>query len=122
MLLGYTAGLYSDSRGVWYVRKNIRQAEEVASRLWEWSYSIICPHLNTYLMDGLCKYEDWLTGDFEQIRRCDFIVMLPRYVTSSGAQRELDYALKHGIEPFFWEIEKDREALRTHSHGLKERF
>src|SRR5689334_22871125 len=98
MLMCYTAGPLTDKRGSQFVEKNIQAAREVAFLLWGWDYAVVCPHTNTEYSGETHPYELWMKGDFEMIRRCDFIVMLPRYVTSSGAQRELDYALKRGIE------------------------
>lgn len=117
----YTAGPYTDRRGSRYVELNIRAAEEVALKLWGWDYSVICPHTNTRHFDGAHGYEVWLKGDFEQVRRCDFIVVLPRWETSSGTKREIEKAKEEGIPVFYWEKDADVNALYDHSHGIVEK-
>jgi len=122
ILLTYLAGPYTDLRGSRFVELNIRAAEEVALQLWGFGYSVLCPHTNTRHFDGAHPYDTWLAGDFEQIRRCDLVVVLPRYETSSGTKREMLEAGKNNIPLFFWDVEADRQALESFSHNLIERM
>ena len=82
--------------------KNIMQARDGAVRLWNEGWVVVCPHLNTFLMDGLCPDSTWLNGDLEIIRRCDAIFMLSNWQDSKGARMELEEALKIGLE-IYWE-------------------
>lgn len=47
------------------------------------------------------SYEDWLHIDFAMIDACDAIVLLPNWVDSMGAKREIAYAYKHGKKVFY---------------------
>ena len=78
--------------------KNIMQARDGAVRLWNEGWVVVCPHLNTFLMDGLCPDSTWLEGDLEILARCDAIYMLRNFRNSSGAIQELAVAQKLGLE------------------------
>lgn len=82
--------------------QNIREAETVALGLWQFGFAAICPHKNTGLLDGAAPDEVWLRGDLEILRRCDLVVMLPRWEKSEGATKERDRALELGIPVFDW--------------------
>ena len=106
MHLIYIAGPYrSDS--LWGVYQNIRHAEEIAIKLWRGGWAVLCPHLNTQLFDVVC--EDipttvWLNGGLEMLERCDAIMMLRGWETSTGASLELQLAVK-GKKEIFYEAE-----------------
>lgn len=108
------AGAYSDSRGYYYVQKNIETASEVALQLWKWSYSVLCPHKNTGGWDGACDYTVWINGDFEMIKRCDLLVVLPNYESSSGTKREIQCALDNDTLVYYWDNLADRFLLEKH--------
>lgn len=92
---------------IWGRKKNIDYAMDVAREYWKQGYAVICPHSNTYLMDGHdVSWETFLAGDFELIRRSDAVVMLPGWEDSKGARAELDFARELGKEIFFWEEER----------------
>lgn len=95
--VAYVAGPYRDPRGAYYIRQNIRAAEEVALELWRLGIPAICPHLNTALLDGAARDEVWLEGDIELMRRCDVVVMTPEWERSAGARREKEIAEAVGI-------------------------
>lgn len=100
MKLAYIAGPYRAGtvRGV---VENIRNAESVAIEFWRKGYAVICPHKNTALFDGVCPDHIWLNGDFEILKRCDVIVMVPGWEKSKGATAELRFAKKIGMEVFY---------------------
>lgn len=95
MLLCYIAGPYRAPTESQIV-ENIRLAEMVAIKYWKLGFSVICPHKNTAFFGGILPDSVWLEGDFEIIRRCDFIVMLPTWKMSQGAKMEHDFALSLG--------------------------
>jgi hypothetical protein len=105
--LVYVAGPYSGD-----IKKNTAAAREVAQRLWNEGYAVICPHTNTFEfedsnVDPDIKWADsfkkYLTGDFEIISRCDFVVMLPGWEGSKGSCAEFICAHWLGIDVFHWE-------------------
>lgn len=53
----------------------------------------------------------WYDFDFEILRRCDLLVMLPRWQESSGARLERCMAERDGIPVYVWECDSDRESL-----------
>lgn len=75
------------------IHRNIEAAREVACHYWKRGYAVVCPHLNSAYMDGLCPDGVWLYGYQEILRRCDLVVMLPGWTRSAGAVREHDLAV-----------------------------
>ncbi len=86
--------------------KNIMHARDAAIKLWNENWIVICPHLNTFSMDGLCPDNVWLKGDLEILRRCDSIYMLSGFRSSSGAMEEYKLALKLEKEILYEEVER----------------
>jgi len=86
------------------VDRNIQQAREIAIKLWEAGYAVICPHLNTQHFELDCKLDHagYLAGDFEIIERCDAVVMTPDWVDSAGATMEREHAISLGIPVFVY--------------------
>ena len=97
MKLAYIAGPYR-SATVRGIVQNIRIAEAVALRYWRDGYAVICPHMNTALMDGSLPDHVWLEGDLEMLRRCDVVVMLPKWKSSVGATAEHSLAVSLKME------------------------
>jgi hypothetical protein len=93
----YIAGKYRDGtiNGVW---ENIQTARTAARKYWLMGYAVICPHLNTMLMDGEDTDNLFLEGDAELLRRSDAIVMLSGWEESAGAKSEHELATKQGKE------------------------
>ena len=111
MKLLYIAGKYCDARGEWYQHLNIELSKRVARFFWMKGYAVICPHSNTAFMGDSCpdNWDRWLNGDLEILGRCDMIVMLPNYLDSPGALKELEHAI---------EMEKDITYVVTIRDGL----
>jgi nucleoside 2-deoxyribosyltransferase len=68
-------------------------------------FSVHCPHMNTAFMDGVWGKNDkekWLEVDFEIIRRCDCIVMIPGWEKSEGAKAERKLAKELNIPVFYY--------------------
>ena len=106
----YTAGPYRDDRGMYYVWQNIEQAKAVARELWLMGFAVICPHANTQMMDGNDTHEMFLQGDFEMVKRCDGIVVLPGWERSEGTRREIVCAKANGVPVYHWP--QDEAQLR----------
>jgi hypothetical protein len=99
----YIAGPYR-SATVSGMFENIMRARQIAIQLLQQGYIPICPHLNTFLMDGVVDDDVILEGDLEIIRRLrpdDAIYMMKGYANSTGATGELKEAREHGLEVMF---------------------
>jgi hypothetical protein len=102
MKLAYVAGPYrgkSKNRIInrLQVISNIIEARKVARELWKMGYAAICPHSNSALFDGIVRDDVFLWGDLEILKRCDIIVMVPNWLSSSGAVDEFCLAEDKGI-------------------------
>lgn len=95
-------GKHRDGRGIWYVKENIRCAEEVAIKLWRLGLATICPHKNTAFFDGAADDNVWIAGYLEIMNRCDALVLLPNWKESAGARGEKDMAETLGMPVFIW--------------------
>jgi hypothetical protein len=82
------------------VKRNIDLALEVSRDLWRLGYVPICPHGNSYMMDGPdVPAGTFLRGDLELVRRSDSVCLLPGWEKSEGARGEAALALEAG-KPF----------------------
>ena len=97
MKVAYISGPYR-SETINGIYENIQNARKAALEYWQKGYAVICPHMNSALMDGACEDYVWLDGDLELLRRCDIIVMLKEWKCSAGAIAEFNEAGKHGLE------------------------
>lgn len=100
MKVAYVAGPYR-AKTPHGVVENIRCAEAVALKYWKLGYAVICPHMNTALLDGECPDAIWLDGDLELIRRCDVLVAMEKWKQSQGATAEVELALNLGLEVIY---------------------
>ena len=101
MKLVYVAGKYRGPT-IRAVVENIRAAEHVALELWRLGFAVICPQKNSALFDGACPDEVWLAGDLVMLERCDAVVMVPGWESSSGARAEKLHAHGRGIPVYLW--------------------
>jgi hypothetical protein len=70
---------------------------DLANDLMEYGYSPYVPHLNFYQHVAFPRdYEDWMDLDFSWLSQCQAIIRIPGI--SPGADREMDYAKKLGLE------------------------
>ena len=107
MRLAYVAGPYRAASESAVVR-NIRAAEAIAAELWKAGYAVICPHMNTALMGGICPDDVWLGGDIVMLKRCDLVVLVPGWLASSGTRAEVATARECGIPVYAWPEMKQR--------------
>lgn len=111
--VAYVASKYSDDRGEWYVQQNIQESLAVTRELWKMGFAPISPLGSSAHMGGAgLSWEDFLEGDCEILSRCDFLVVLPNWTSSKGAQREVQEAKSLGKGVFLWGNRLDMEALR----------
>lgn len=106
--VAYVSGPYRDTRGVYYVEQNIREAEAVAVELWRIGYAVICPHTNTKHMDGFCpdSADVFIRGDLEIVRRVDVCIMMPLWHKSVGARNEMNSAYYADVLVLNWRLHR----------------
>lgn len=114
MRLVYVAGPYRAASESAVVR-NIRNAEAVAVELWKAGFAVLCPHMNTALMGGICPDEVWLKGDLVMLERCDLVVLVPGWQASSGTVAEHLRARELGIPVLTWP--EDFEAIKLFANA-----
>lgn len=95
MRVCYVAGPYRAKTKLGIII-NILKARKVAKEYWAMGYSVICPHTNSGLISGLPE-ANFLNGYLEQLKRADFMVVLPGYRKSSGTMAEIKLAYEEGI-------------------------
>jgi hypothetical protein len=103
----YVSGPYRGKSQIKLINKlqvirNIINARKVAKELWRQGYTVICPHSNTALFDGVTSDDCFLLGDIEILQQCWAIVMIPEWQRSTGALLELKEARQMGKKIFFW--------------------
>lgn len=88
----YIAGPFrADS--AWAVECNIRKAEEAALEIWRTGLAAaLCPHTNTRFFQGAAPDDVWLRGTLELLRRCDAILLISGWKSSTGSVAERDLA------------------------------
>lgn len=86
--------------------ENIRYAESVAVKLWQMGAAVICPHLNSALLSGICAEECFLQGYLEILERCDGLVAFSAWERSQGAMAEVEHAVLKDIPRFDWTWEE----------------
>lgn len=110
----YIAGPYRDKRGPHFILQKIEVARQLAAELWALgNCAVICPHLNTYLLDGACEDANFLLGDLELIRRVDLVLVLPGWEESLGTKAEITFAEDVGKPILFTTGVLWREALKN---------
>jgi hypothetical protein len=100
MQLVYIAGPYR-AKTIHGIHQNIEKAREVAFKYWGSGRAVICPHMNSALIDGLITDEQILLGCMIILSKCDAIVMMQGWQESKGSIDERDFALKHNIEVIY---------------------
>lgn len=110
----YIAGPYRDGRGEYYVRQNIRKAEEAALSVWLNGGVAICPHKNSSGLTGALGIQDdvWLYGYLELLRRSDAIWLLEGWQNSQGATMEMEFARQNGI-PVLYSLQEALDILES---------
>lgn len=115
----YVAGPYrtyaaNGQPDMFKVQQNIMEAMALSLEVWKRGAVAICPHSNTMFFtnaDG-CADNVWLEGDLELIRRCDALLVTPRWRESSGARAEVTLARERHI-PVLEDIDDLNYWLRS---------
>lgn len=96
------------------VEENVERAKRIGAKLIEKGYAVYLPVVQThdlaqtYLQDF--EYDEWLKRDLAILRRCDLLVMGPKWTESYGAKIERKYALIHRIPVYFYSTLIEEEA------------
>ena len=119
MKIAYIAGPYR-APTVYELTQNIQRAREAAAEFWRMGYAVICPHLNSGLMDGIIPDDIFLAGDREFMRRMrpgDVFVLLPGWDKSEGTKTEMNLALSLGLTIAEWSAveRKARKVVRANA-------
>ncbi len=97
----YIAGPYRSEKGEYFVRQNIRNAEDAAVFVWQKGGVALCPHKNTSGFGGICDDIKFLEGDLLLLERCDAVFMTEGWEKSIGARREREYAINVNMPVFY---------------------
>jgi len=104
MSIGYVAGCYTaytDNEGVFHsVDENIAIAKKIAAEMWAAGHIAICPHANNEKFEVIypnIPIQQWLDGDIEMLKLCEFIEMLPNWKYSNGGTGEHAEAVRLGM-------------------------
>ncbi len=114
-LVAYVSGPYrapSESR----VAANIQAAREIAMALWEMGLTVLCPHLNSAFMGGVCPDDWFLAGDLVLLGRSDLLVLHPAWEDSTGSREEVQEARRLGLPLYVWPAAR-AELERLANHG-----
>lgn len=95
-LLIYIAGPYR-APTAWQREQNIHRARTWGVAVAHAGAYPVIPHANAAHFDGEAEDALWLAGTLELMRRCDAVLMIPRWSDSSGARAEHDEAMRLGI-------------------------
>jgi nucleoside 2-deoxyribosyltransferase len=112
MKLVYLAGPYR-STSIYGVMQNIREAEDIAVEIWNLGVAVICPHKNSAFLDGAVDEPQdenmmvtgdsiFFKGDLEMVKRCDALVLMPKWYQSQGTRQENTFAVLNGVPVFRW--------------------
>lgn len=99
-ILIYVAGPFRASTR-WDEEQNIRTAEAAGYEIAKLGAYPVIPHSNTrgYFSDAQ-PGEFFLDGTLELMKRCDAVLLLPRWIESTGARAEKEEAERLGIPVF----------------------
>ena len=95
----YIAGPYR-APTAWGRERNIHEARRFGVMVARAGGYPVIPHSNTAHFDGEAPDELWLAGTLELMRRCDAVLLMPRWNDSSGARIERAEAARLHIPIF----------------------
>lgn len=111
MKIVYVAGPFRGPSN-WAVQNNVRNAEALSLLVAEAGAMPLCPHKNTQHFDGLLTAQFWIDGTLELLRRCDAMVLVPNWQSSSGTRGEVAEATRLGL-PVFHDVDALKAWLRA---------
>jgi len=113
MKMIYIAGPYRGSNA-WKIESNIFAARSMAARIvteCEGAAPVV-PHANTAHFDGIASDDYFIAATLELLRRCDAVMLLPGWQSSSGTRGELAEAIIRHM-PVFESVEELRVWLEV---------
>lgn len=111
--LAYVAGPYS-ARTIFGKLRNIYRAWRAARMLWRKGYTVICPHMNSALMDSAISNDEFIKRDLQFVEMVDIVFLLPDWFKSEGARTEVNHARKLRKKV----VVLDRKAARGAWEGI----
>jgi hypothetical protein len=108
MKLIYIAGPYN-AETPWATEQNIRVAEEIAFEVARCGTMPVCPHTMSRFWAKTLTEDFWIAGTMQLMRKCDGVVMIPNWTTSSGSMAEYEEACTIGLAKHVY---KDFELLQ----------
>ena len=96
MIVVYIAGPF---RGpdAWAIESNIREAETIGLEVARAGAIPFIPHTMYRYFQGAAPDAFWLEADLELLRRCDALLLTPRWESSAGARAERRLAEEWGM-------------------------
>jgi len=98
-MLIYVAGPYR-AASAWAIELNVRVAEFAALEVWRLGHVAVCPHAMTRYYQGALPDDVWLEGLLELMRRCDAVLMVGDWRSSTGSVAERTEAERLGLPVF----------------------
>lgn len=104
--LAYVAGPYTHPDPV----LNTRRAVDLGDRLDRLGFAVVIPHLSLlwHLVSPQADPEVWYRRDLDVLAHCDLLVRFPG--ESSGADREVVFAIENGLDVFLDEVDDQELA------------
>lgn len=100
MKVVYIAGKFRGANA-WEVHKNVQEALKVGFEVAALGAMPLIPHVINLPFDGTLNDQFWLDGAMELLRRCDALMTVSNWTTSTGAKDEIHEAVsKLGIPVF----------------------
>lgn len=104
------------------VAENVQRAADAGTRLLEYGYSVLVPHLSAYMGGAKPEanaagigHETWLASDLSWVDCADVVLRLPG--DSRGADIEVEFAEARGIPVVYSEMELMDEYTCTRSYS-----
>jgi len=97
MKLAFICGPYRAGT-ITEIGDNIQRAKEASKVLWKSGYAVICPHMNSAMLDGLVPDKQFLDAGLLMIEKCDVVFVLKNWSSSEGSKAEVIHAKAKGIE------------------------
>lgn len=103
MHLVYVAGPYRASTALAVAGNVHRAAAEAAELLYAHGYAVVCPHSMSHGWERHPDYSNERTLEHccEIVRRCDALLVVGAWMTSSGTLQEIEAALAAGVPVYY---------------------
>lgn len=101
-----------------YIR-NVHDMLAVSNMVRKRDFSVFVPALDVLVgfFDGRMRYDDYFANNIEWLKVSDYMLVLPGWEASHGAQKEMEIAERHHIPIFFdlfsLVVRKERDEKRN---------